>query len=273
MKTASGRVFICHHEAPERVVSTSTFSTLVSGARSDARTGALGDLDGTNIAAPNRHSEMRHQFHVCSDRLGDLDYVGFEHYRRLFLTLPFDAAAIYRFDPGLLAAQRWFLSDDARFLAELDGSSFHRLLDLREVHANEIEAYLSRLMSDNDIVTQRPCPFRIDSQWRSGHDAGEWDILVEVIRNTGFFARSFQLIDFSLSGIRFCNMYIARRPVFVAYMDFWHECMRGLEPRIEMHERHLGFFSERLLTFFVYGMRLQDPYFRVGTLPCVIRRG
>ena len=268
----NGRVFICHHAVPARVLTTRSFVTLQSGAYDDEATGVLGDLGGQNIAALNGHSEMRHQYHVWRERLAGLDYVGFEHYRRWFFVNPLNAGQLHRFDAELLNLQRRFLSDELHVIEHIDDRSFKNVLELRRLYEVEVQRTLDRLLTDNDVVTQRAHRWRIDEQWGDGHSVQEWQTLVDVVRSTGFFRRSLELLDFRQNHIRFCNMYIMRIPVFLTYMEFWDECMKKIAPRVEETPRNLGYFAERIFNFFIYGMRLQDANFRVGMLPCVFDR-
>ena len=266
----NGRIYTCHHLPPERILSTSVFSTLVSGCRTDEVTGMLGDLGGVNIAAPNWHSEMRHQYHVWQERLTGMDYVGFEHYRRIFFVNPLNAVRMRRFCPDLLAVARQFWSDEGCVGLRLDAAQFGQALDLRESFDDETRSMLDRLMRDSDIVTQRPQAHALDAQFKACHSAAEWDIFVDTVRGTRFHAMSAGLIDFSLRTSFFCNMHIMRTDMFLEYMEFWFACMTALEERIEKRERHFGFFSERLLNLFVNGKRLMDPLIRVRSLPFVI---
>ncbi len=268
----NGRVFICHHMPPARVISTSLFATIRSGVSDDPATGLIGDLSGRNIAEPNRHSEMRHQFHVLHERAAGLDYVGFEHHRRIFFLEPVSAPYLYRIDPSLLAIARQFYSSQHLVTLAVDEAVFQSCLDLRITHDEAMKALVDRLMRDHDVMTQRPFAIPIDDDWRANHPAAEWDVLVDVVRRSGFFRQSFDLIDFSLGHVRFCSMYIMRLQIFRDYMDFWMECMAQLERLIDGCERHLGYFSERLLNFFLYGRRMQDASIRIGCLPYVTHR-
>ncbi len=268
-----GRIFTCHHVVPERIVADSLFSTLISGAHGDVRTGLLGDLDGRNIAKPNWHSEMRHQYHVWQDRLDGLDYVGFEHYRRLFLINPLNAVRMRRFNPWLLDIINQLSSDEHCVGAVLDQRLFNAYLDLREICEGEMKSHMDFIMENSDIVTHRVQPLRLDEQFKQFHPAEHWDIFVQTVRETGFFARSAGLVDFALRTTFFCNMHVTRTALFGEYMAFWWECMEQLRHRVPLSERYLGYFSERLLNLFVNGKRATDARLRVRTLPFVAHAG
>ncbi len=268
-----GRIFTCHHTTPERVTTGGLFATLMSGAHDDERTGLLGDLGGHNIADPNWHSEMRHQHHVWHDRLDGLDYVGFEHYRRVFLVNPLDAKRMRRFNPWLLDIVNQLVSDQLCVGAVLDERLFNAYLDLREICAGEMMSHMDFIMAGSDIVTHRLQPIKLDDQFKQCHPAEHWDIFTSTVRETRFFHRTGGLIDFSLRSTFFCNMYVARTALFREYMEFWSECMRMLEHRIPLRERYLGYFAERLLNLFVNGKRLIDPRLRVRVLPFLAYAG
>ena len=265
----NGRLFNCHHVLPDRVVSNSFVSTLMSAAHDDDRTGLLGDLGGANIAEPNWHSEMRHQYHVWHDRIDGLDYVGFEHYRRVFFINPLNASRLRRFNPWLLDIARQLHSDQTCIGAVLDETLFNAYLDLREICEGEMKSHLDFVMSGCDVVTQRVQPLRIDEQFRQCHPSEDWDIFTDAVRQTRLFHASGGLLDFTLRTTFFCNMHIMRVALFDEYMQFWSECMQLLEARLTLHERYLGYFSERLVNLFVHGKRLQDARLRVATLPFV----
>ena len=267
-----GRIFICHHSPPRHILSTSLFATLQSGVGDDPATGLIGDLAGTNIATPNWHSEMRHQYHVLHDRMAGLDYVGFEHHRRIFTPDILPAVDLFRVDPALLAVSRCFCTSDHQVTLFVDDEVFQRCLEFRTTHDSAVKAAFDRLMQNHDIVTQRPFGLRIDEDWRTNHPPHEWDLLVETVRQSRFYRECYELIDFSMCSIRYCNMYIMRAALFYQYMEFWTECMARLETLIDKRERHFGYLSERLVNFFIYGKRMVDPTIRLGTLPYVTCR-
>ena len=264
-----GRIYTCWAFEPDRVVSTSLFSTMLSGVRSDPRRGLLGDLDGANIAEPNWHSEMRHQYHVWQERLHGQEYVGFEHHRRLFFVNPLSVAQWRRYCPRLLDVALRFFSDEGCIAIPLGRDMFGDYLDLRESFDGEMKAHVDEIMAGCDMVTQRPHGHRIDEQFKTCHVDTEWDHLIDVVRSTRFFARTFGMIDFGLRTPFYCNMYVMRTELFVEYMAFWWECMRRLEERVALRPRYFGYFSERLANLFVYGKRLENPALRVRTMPFV----
>ena len=265
-----GRVYICHHDIPERILTTPSFATMVSGRHDDAANGLLGDLDGENIAAPDYHSEMRHQYHVWKHRLGDQDYVGFEHYRRAFFINPFSAAQLRRLDPELMRIQRVFFSTH-NVIEGCKPDLFDSYIDLRRAFPVPMKSYLDKLMTNNDIVVQRMTDWNIEANWKEHHSHPEWEVFIDSIRATRFFSDSADLIDFSLNNAFYCNMYVMRTELFREYMEFWWLIMQRISERVEVKPRSLGFFAERLINFFVYGKRLQDPSFRLATLPYMMR--
>jgi hypothetical protein len=265
----NGRIFTCHHVAPERVVATSLFSTLISGAPGDGLTGLISDLDGRNIAEPNWHSEMRHQYHVWQDRLDGLDYVGFEHYRRIFFINPLTAPRMRRFNPWLLEVANQLLIDELCVGGVLDHTLFNAYQDLREICEGEMKSHMDFVMNDADIITHRVQPLRLDEQFKQCHPPEHWDIFTQAVQETRFFAQSGGMIDFRLRATFFCNMHVMRTAFFRQYMDFWWETTRKLEQRLPLTERYLGYFAERLVNLFVNGLRHQMPRLRVRALPFV----
>lgn len=265
-----GRIFNCHHVIPDRIQSNAVFSTLVSGVESDPSTGLLGDLGGANIAIPNRHSEMRHQYHVWKELASDLDYVGFEHYRRIFFLQPFDVRRTALFEPSLADLVRGFSQALGHNGELIDRHRFDRYLDLRDFAADDFARLLSRMMGRHEIVTRRMQDDQIDLQWFACHRREDWQVLVDAVRGTRFYRECHRAICFELRSVCFCSMHIMRTETFFEYMAFWSECMEHIEPRVSTEERYLGYFSERLLSLFLDGLRLRDPGCSHATLPIVI---
>ncbi len=89
------KLFNCHPAVLTHRLTQGLFATLVSGLH-DAPDGSyLGDLGGDNIAHDNAYTELRHQYVVWKNLLRHYDYVGFEHYRRMFVIdpMPYDTLA------------------------------------------------------------------------------------------------------------------------------------------------------------------------------------
>jgi hypothetical protein len=262
------KIFNCHHMVPDRPLTTGLFATLVSGLGSDPDGQYLGDLDGKNIADQLEHSEMRQQYHIWKEHLWKYDYVGFEHYRRLFCLDPLPGSEIATHYPRWRSIRQHLLSDQAACRHDLGSAMFDQYLQMRREFDPAATLKLTQWIGSHDVIILRAIlPDPIDTQWATTHMAEYWPILVgSVISNSYFRHRSID-VDFAMNQPAYCNMYILRSEIFDDYMKFWHEAVQYIASHITVYPRLVGHFAERLFNFYLMQKRMEDPLLKVGRLP------
>lgn len=265
----AARIFTCHHIVPPRIFRPNRlFSMLISGERTDERAGYLGDLDGDNIAGQNVYSELRHQYYVWRNLLGGYDYVGFEHYRRVFFIDPAPPSVARASDPlrwwwraYFNAAQNVAYSDTATEHIE-SYLEYRSGLDGIACHAVE------RWMSHYDIIVQRSFMHDgLEQQWKSCQPPEMWDIIVAAVRDSLAATGSGCDIDVGVRTGFFNNMYIMRSEIFDQYMKFYMLCADQILSRAPSYQRMLGHCGERIFSLWLYQRQMDEPLLRVHQQP------
>jgi hypothetical protein len=77
-------------------------------------------------------------------------------------------------------------------------------------------------------------------------------------------------IFFQMEICYFANMYIMRSDLLDEYLTFCFEVLAFCRSRIALQGRALGYFSERLFSFWLYQKRTEMPTLRVLELPFVM---
>jgi hypothetical protein len=67
-------------------------------------------------------------------------------------------------------------------------------------------------------------------------------------------------------------MYMMSSTLLVEYLEFCFEVLAYCESRLTLGGRALGYFSERLFSFWFYQKRVENPTLRVLELPFVMLR-
>jgi hypothetical protein len=260
-------IYACHHAIPDRTWRLPNFSTLVSGFAAPDRA-FESDLAGDNIAAALEHSEMRHQYYVWRNTLGQYDYVGFEHYRRLFFIDPLPDSRLPDRLSFVREARFKFLGDQQLALLPASAAEFDLYLAMRQEFTAHDLLRLKDWIAAHDIIVQRPLfHLALDAQWKSTHMAEHWDTLVASLVHNPYFDERRMQIDVAMKTPHYCNMYIMRAEIFDEYMKFWSASMDHIAARITPYPRLFGHFAERLFNFFLMQKRMETPLLRVGTLP------
>ena len=265
----AAHIFTCHHLIPPRVFRPNRlFSMLISGVHTDKRAGYLGDMGGNNIAGHNVYSEMRHQYYVWRNLLGRYDYVGFEHYRRVFFIDPAPPSVARVGDP-----MRWWWR--AHFHAAQNAA-------YADTAAEHIEAYLEyragfdgvacraveSWMSQYDIIVQRSFMHEgIEQQWKSCQPPEMWEIIVAAVRESLIATGSGCDIDIGVQTGFFNNMYIMRSDIFDQYMKFYMHCSFLIFQRAPSYQRMLGHCGERIFSLWLYQRLMDDPTLRLHQQP------
>ena len=159
-------------------------------------------------------NEMSQQYYVWKHLLNGLDYVGFEHYRRIFL---FD----YRFGAAS--------GSDNVSMPRVQPGNWHAFVDgetFAGIIAHRTRAGLADIKAFHDMVSAYdiilPIPYSemsLKEQWRvCGQDPAMLDLLETCTRATvSYRDRPFDL-DFASHHVYFCNMFVARIAIFDDYV-------------------------------------------------------
>ena len=265
------KIFSCHHLRPEFTCNTEVFQTLVSNMPAPHDRSFMSDLTGINIAGDNLYSELRHQFYVWKNLIADYDHVGFEHYRRPFFVDPLPSARIARYFPDVWEIRLFFAAFRDVGLHR-DARVFGQYLEMRRSFDAETLENLKRWIGGYDIVVPRPNPENIERQWKSCFpDDIFWDVMVEGVKRSRMFRSRPNHIFFQLELCYFANMYIMRTELLDEYLTFCFDVLDYCRSHLlALQGRALGYFSERLFSFWLYQKRVEMPTLRVLELPFVM---
>lgn len=267
----AARIFTCHHIVPPRIFRPNRlFSMLISGEHSNGQAGYLGDLDGDNIAGRNVYSELRHQYYVWRNLLGRYDYVGFEHYRRVFFIDPAPAAIARAGDP-----QRWwwrtcFQAAQNAAYADTTAEGIEDYFTYRSEFNLKTCQTIESWMAHYDIIVQRPFMHDgLEAQWKSCQPPHVWDVILAAVREALAASGAGDDIDgnIGVSTGYFNNMYIMRSEIFDEYMKFYMHCADLILQRATSYQRMLGHCGERIFSLWLYQRCLDNPLLKVHQLP------
>ena len=264
------KLFSCHHLKPEFTCNTEIFQTLVSNIPEPEDGSFMSDLGGINIAGDNLYSELRHQYFVWKNLIADYDYVGFEHYRRPFFIDPLPSRTLAAEFPNLWGMRLFFAaSNKLGLLRERD--DFEQYLAMRRSLDAPAIAQLGQWICGYDIVVPRVHIQNIQQQWKSCfEDDIYWDTMVEGVTKSRFFESRRIEYTFQIEACYFVNMYIMRSELLDEYLTFCFEVLAFCRSRLVLKGRALGYFSERLFSFWLYQKRVELPTLKVLELPFVM---
>lgn len=260
------KIFSCHHLRPSFTCNTEIFQTLVSNIEAPADGAFMSDLHGLNIAQDNLYAELRHQYFVWKNLLGEYDYIGFEHYRRPFFIDPLTPAELESRFPDLLALRQHFAAFHIAGLRR-NAADFGRYLAMRRALDAPAIARVKNWVASYDIITPKANDENIEAQWKQFHDPDCWDVLVNAVRENKYFLTHPNRIFFELQRCYFANMYIMRRDLLDEYLTFCFEVLALCRAQKTLIGRALGYFSERVFSFWLYQKRIDHPTLRVLELP------
>jgi hypothetical protein len=118
-----------------------------------------------------------------------------------------------------------------------------------------------------DIVVPKANNESIERQWKQSHDAELWDVLVEAVSRSPFFDGRPNYISFQLERCHFANMYIMRRELLDEYLRFCFGVLADCRSKVALTGRALGYFSERVFSFWLYQKRVERPDLKILELP------
>ncbi len=264
------KIYICEYEPPERTLHTELFQSMISGRPSSPE--CISDLDGKNISDANEFSELRHQFYVWKNRLHELDYVGFEHYRRVLLIDPLPADSRLRRDSGLYQIERSLLATHQRIFAATT-TQFDAYWSLRRAFNSEDVDRIKTWIGSSDIITVRPDDANIEHTWRKHHIGEQWQIIVDAIRSAPYFARRECHVDFESSRGYYNNIYIMKNSLFDEYMAFLFSVCEQLKSTLpQQQDRMFGYVGERIFSCWIHQKRVESPLLRVAEVPMLFHQ-
>ena len=260
------KIFSCHHLQPTVTCNTDIFQTLVSDLPSPADGSFMSDLGGVNIAHDNLYAELRHQFYVWKNLIDCYDYVGFEHYRRPFFIDTLPVAELATRFPELLTMRLYFAAFNIAGMRR--GSSvFGNYFAMRRSLEGEQIEHIKGWIGSYDIVVPKANNENIERQWKQSHDAELWDVLKAGVQASSYFKQRSNFIFFELERCHFANMYIMRRDLLEEYLHFCFDVLQYCRSNASLTGRALGYFSERIFSFWLYQKRIECPTLRVLELP------
>jgi hypothetical protein len=263
------KIYSCHHERPIFPACGELFAPIWTGGVLDPDGRWLTDIDGLNLHAAADFNEMRQEFFVWRNLLDGVDYIGFEHYRRLFLLDPLAAEDCGARFPRVLEARRGMAANALLWRHDSDTETFVQYIQLRNSLApSEIHA-LTEWIGGHDIIVPRRHTFApLDIQWRQCNLPDDlWAHFIEAIAASDFFRDRKNYMEFSQIGAHFCNMFIMKAELFREYMQLWLEVMFSLQGMVDRSSRHLGYLSERLFSLWVLQKQIENPLLRVTDIP------
>lgn len=264
------KIFSCHHVRPEFTCNTEIFQTLVSDLPKPEDGSFMSDLDGVNIAGDNRYSELRHQFYVWKNLIGSYDYIGFEHYRRPFFIDTLPAARLAASFPDVWEMRLYFGAFNNVGLQRTPRIFDQHLAMRRSLDPADIMD-LKQWIGSFDIVVPRPNIHDIEQQWKSCFtDDVLWNTMIEGIKGSRLFRTRPSFICTQMEVCYFANMYIMRSDMLDEYLTFCFEVLAFCQSRLVLGGRSLGYFSERVFSFWLYQKRIEMPRLRVLELPFVM---
>lgn len=262
------KIFSCHHLEPQFTCNTELFQTLVSNLPAPVDNAFMSDLDGINIAADNLYGELRHQFFVWKNFLHNYEYIGFEHYRRPFFIDPLPVAEMAARFPDVLAMRLYFAAFNVAGMRR-DSSTFSNYLAMRRSFDGEQTQQVRDWIGSYDLIVPKANNENIERQWKQSHEAELWDILTDSVKQSSFCRGRPNYIFFGLERCHFANMYVMRRDLLDEYLNFCFDVLDHCRSRATLTGRALGYFSERVFSFWLYQKRIEHPCLRVLELPFI----
>lgn len=271
------RIFSVHHVVPDIYLANEIFTPFVTGVALPPHPHFRTDQSGDTIANRVSHSEMRAHYHVWKNPPQTLDYVGFQHYRRLFF-FPFLAG--HTDFPIQSELRIHFLKNRLASFVNVNPARLHQYRAfLQQLDSGE-RLMLRERLGHYDIVVPRalhPPEESLREQYAKWHNARDWDALLTALSRTGRFDHIAKPPASDMRELSPYCLYIMRWSLFDDYMSFWHQLCASLEPLVEIPDhpfqfRTFSFLAERIFTIWLYHVRMEFPELRVLETPIVFSR-
>ena len=249
------KIFSCHHLLPQLTCNTEIFQTFVSNQPEPEDGSFMSDLSGVNIAGDNLYAELRHQFYVWKNLFGAYDYVGFEHYRRVLFIDPLPEVQLSAGFPSVMYKRRLFATYNMQ-ACRSNLADFEQYLAMRRSLDGAVIEQTKEFICNYDVVVPRPNNVNIEEQWKGCiPDLTLWDIMVEGVNKSRIFHTRRNYVFFQTEICYSGNIYIMRCDLLDEYLTFCFEVLEYIRSRLAVVGRALGYFSERLFTFWLYPKR------------------
>ncbi|HQT64660.1 MAG: hypothetical protein B7Z75_05190 [Acidocella sp. 20-57-95] len=265
------KIFSCNHVRPPHVIDTELFQSFVSGMVPEPGSGILTDMGGKNIASAQKFCELRHQYYIWQNEISQYDYVGFEHYRRLFNIDPLGIDALKARYPELEVIRDRITADPHGYMVGVDEASTYQMIMAmrRSLVADEIMA-VKNWVKSYDVIYTLPIFELVEDNYAWCHPDGSylWAEMKQVLATSYPYSRVRNVLDFVAGWSGYLNMYIMRSELFVEYMDSIFPVLLGLERKFpDAPSRIWGHISERLLGSFIIQKQLETPGLRFRAVP------
>jgi hypothetical protein len=260
------KIFSCHHLQPTFTCNTEIFQTLVSNRAAPGDRSFMSDLGGVNIAHDNLYGELRHQYFVWKNLIDSYDFIGFEHYRRPFFIDPLPAGELAEAFPEMMTMRLYFAAYNIAGMRR-DSSTFSNYLSMRRSFDADRVAQVKSWIGSYDIVVPKANNENIERQWKQSHDVDLWDVLKAGIQASAYFRQRQNFVFFGLERCHFANMYVMKRDLLDEYLRFCFDVLSYCRSNAPLTGRALGYFSERVFSFWLYQKRIECPGLRVLELP------
>jgi len=271
------KIYSCHHVEPESVLNTPIYQTFVAGHDLPHCVGLQTDAHGDNIGQLQKFCEMRHQYYVWKNLLGQYDYVGFEHYRRALFLSPLGIEDLQNRYPRTAELKRkvTHLGEElpkAEFFTQVNTSpvQYDEYNVMRANYTEEEQEALKKYVSGYDVLFTLGTFYPVNEQFRRYHPQAmrHWE---------EFFTRASEIlakrtgrrfVDRSLPWSPYRNMYIMRSDIFAEYMEIVMPVL------LDMDEKHpdalpriWGHMTERFLGAYVLQKAMEGSLFKYKEIP------
>jgi hypothetical protein len=265
------KIFSCHHVVAAHQLNTHLYQSLVSGLELPANATSWTDIGGINISKRQKFCELRHQYYVWKNLLSDYDYVGFEHYRRMFYFDPWPMPQTKAIGPELAGIRESLaLGSDTTEIDLNSATLFQNLINMRRSFSDEDHGKIYSYINDHDLIFVKPIMMKIRDNFVESHaNALElWDFTMPVLKRSWdrVFPSSYMEPPAAWSG--YLNMYIMRAEYFHEYMSWIFPVLEEMDERYpDAPARVWGHISERLLGSYIVHKNLERPDFRSKAVP------
>ena len=175
-----------------------------------------------NIAHLNsKLNEMTAIYAYWKNLMKDADYIGFNHYRRLFRI------------------------EDLNDIAEYD------IIDAKPVP----------MVLNMSYFTGSPIPTFVSTDIKNGyaicHKIEDWNMMEELLKKTPYYV-DFEDWSKQNSLTSPCNMFIMKKKIFEEYCEFIFPILFELDKQVDLtgydnyQKRQISFLAERLTSLFIY---------------------
>ncbi|MDE8342302.1 MAG: DUF4422 domain-containing protein [Acidocella sp.] len=265
------KVFSCNHVRPNHVINTELFQTFVSGLSPDPEKNILTDVSGKNISDMQKFCELRQQYYIWQNEISQYDYVGFEHYRRLFNIDPLPIESLNAQYPALSIIRKKITADPFGYMVSVDEPEVYQQIMAmrRSMGEQEIQSTKDWIKS-HDVIYTLPIFESVEENYKWCHPDGFylWHELKNQISSTRSYSAVRNILEYNSDWSGYLNMYIMRSEIFIEYMDSIFPPLLDLEVKFpEAPSRIWGHLSERLLGNFIVQKLLDTPTLRCKAVP------